>query len=143
MPGILTDVNVEGLIPRFRVSLRALSLAEFFDEVGLSSFIFSDFDLSPDLDDRSIWRFCQDRGLLLLTDNRNHDGTDSLEETLRDSIRDDSLPVLSIGAKSRFETNGEYRLAVTKSLLEIAFRISFENRERGIPRLFFPLDEYR
>ena len=45
---------------------------------------FADAGLPIDSSDREVWRFAQENQLILLTGNRNNEGEDSLEQTLRD-----------------------------------------------------------
>ncbi len=35
-------------------------------------------------DTESVWRFTQEKGMILLTDNRNMEGQNSLEQTIRE-----------------------------------------------------------
>jgi len=44
---------------------------------------FTDFNLPVDATDAVIWQTCQDHDILLLTGNRNAEGPESLEMTMR------------------------------------------------------------
>jgi predicted nuclease of predicted toxin-antitoxin system len=46
---------------------------------------FVDVGLPYDSTDREVWRFAQANQLLLLTNNRNMEGLESLEQTIRDA----------------------------------------------------------
>jgi hypothetical protein len=46
--------------------------------------------------DALIWATCQREGLVLITGNRNDDGPDSLEATIRNENQPDSLPVFTM-----------------------------------------------
>ncbi len=95
---------------------------------------FVEAGLAHDSSDRVVWRFAQAHHMLLLTDNRNMDGVDSLEETLRDENSALSLPVLTIGRIDRvFERSYRARCAVR--LLEIVLDL---DTYRGTGRLFIP-----
>jgi hypothetical protein len=72
--------------------------------------------------------------MLLLTDNRNKEGEDSLEQTLREEVTADSLPVITIGKRSRLE-NVEYRELCANRLVEIVVDL---DRYIGYSRLFIP-----
>jgi hypothetical protein len=74
-----------------RSALTALGWVEMLD---LKLVTFADVGLSDDSSDRAVWRQARQLGMILLTDNRNNDGPDSLEQTLRDGRTDQSLPVL-------------------------------------------------
>ena len=43
---------------------------------------FTDVGLSIDSNDRDVWRFAQEKQLILLTGNRNNEGRDSLQQTI-------------------------------------------------------------
>ena len=95
-----------------------------FDEVGLAI----------DSNDRDIWRFAQEKRLVLLTGNRNKDGSDSLEQTIRDENDPDSLPVVTIGITDRLEER-DYREQCAERLVEIVLNI--ENY-LGVGRIYIP-----
>ena len=77
-----------------------------------------DVGLADDSSDREIWRFAQQNRMILLTDNRNMKGKDSLEQTLREESTATSLPVLTIGSAERL-SEGAYRKQCVTRLLEI------------------------
>lgn len=95
---------------------------------------FTDVGLSVDSSDRSIWRFAQSNGLILLTGNRNKDGVDSLEQTIRDENKSNSLPVITVGIVERLEER-VYREQCAERLVEIVLNI--ENY-LGVGRIFIP-----
>jgi hypothetical protein len=64
---------------------------------------FDDVGLPIDSKDRDVWRFAQTQQLILLTGNRNKDGADSLEQTIRNENTSNSLPVITIGIVDRLE----------------------------------------
>src|SRR5262249_29239915 len=76
---VLVDHNIEGhavmvwgtLVAGGWLELLPMTIARFAD-VGLP------FDSS----DRTVWRFAQEHGMLLLTDNRSRRGENSLEQTI-------------------------------------------------------------
>jgi hypothetical protein len=95
---------------------------------------FAEAGLAHDSSDRVVWRFAQERHLLLLTDNRNMDGADSLEATLRDDNDALLLPVITIGRIDRvFERSYRARCAIR--LLEIVLDL---DTYRGSGHLFIP-----
>ena len=51
------------------------------------AFRIVDAALPSDSDDRAVWRFCQERDMLLLTGNRSMKGEDSLEQVLREETK--------------------------------------------------------
>jgi len=95
---------------------------------------FDDVGLAVDSNDRDVWRFVQKRHLILLTGNRNKDGADSLEQTIRDENTPDSLPVVTIGIAERLEERA-YREQCAERLVEIILNI--ENY-LGVGRIYIP-----
>ena len=81
------------------------------------------------------WRKCQAEELVLVTDNRTRDSSDSLEATLRQYNRPDCLPVFTIGNLDKFRTSARYVEKVVESLYEYLFRI---DEVRGTGRLYLP-----
>lgn len=96
--------------------------------------MFADVGLAGDSDDRTVWRFAQTNRMILLTANRNMDGEDSLEQTLRKENKLDSLPVLTITNAARLEER-IYREECAEKLLEILLDL---DNFLGAARLFIP-----
>jgi len=95
---------------------------------------FEDVGLPIDSRDRDVWRFAQEKQLILLTGNRNKDGSDSLEQTIRNENTPDSLPVVTIGITDRLEERA-YREQCAERLVEIILNI--ENY-LGVGRIYIP-----
>ena len=108
-------------------------------QLELRIVIFRDLGLSADLDDRALWNFCQTDGWVLLTDNRNHDGPDSLDATLSDTWKTGLLPVLTLSSKGRFEHDRDYAQRVASGVAEILFGIVQEQQYCDRPRIYVPL----
>lgn len=95
---------------------------------------FTDVGLSIDSSDRDVWRFAQKQQLILLTGNRNKDGEDSLEQTIRNENMPTSLPVITVGVVDRLEERA-YREQCAERLAEIILDI--ENN-LGVGRIYIP-----
>ena len=95
---------------------------------------FADAGLPIDSSDREVWRFAQENQLILLTGNRNNEGEDSLEQTIRDENKSTSLPVITIGMIDRMEERA-YREQCAERLVEIVLNI--ENY-LGVGRIYIP-----
>ena len=95
---------------------------------------FEDVGLPIDSRDRDVWRFAQEKQLILLTGNRNKDGSDSLEPTIRNENTPYSLPVVTIGITDRLEERA-YREQCAERLVEIVLNI--ENY-LGVGRIYIP-----
>ena len=128
---ILSDHNIEG---------QAAMLWDTFITEGWTELIpiellmFADVGLMADSSDRIVWRFVQENGMLLLTDNRNMKGGDSLEQTMRDENRPDSLPVLTIGSIDMI-TISEYKERCITRIVEIILDLK---NYLGTRRVFIP-----
>ena len=95
---------------------------------------FDDVGLPIDSNDRDVWRFSQTKQLILLTGNRNKDGAESLEQTIRDENTPNSLPVITVGIINGLEESA-YREQCAERLVEIILNI--ENY-LGIGRIYIP-----
>src|SRR5688572_23512831 len=100
MRGLLADVNVQGQLPYVRRLLVVLDLWDILAAERVALATFRDVNLPLELNDRAIWQFCQAEEWVLLTDNRNEEGPDSLQATLADSWQAGCLPVLTISDKA-------------------------------------------
>ncbi len=139
MQGLLADANVQGHLPYLHNLLKALGLWPLLAQLDLRVARFPDLDLTPELDDRTLWGFCQYHGRVLFTDNRNRDGPDSLDATLMDTWRIGLLPVLTLSNRGRFEHDREYAKRVASDVAEILFGIVQEHEYRDRPRIYVPI----
>jgi hypothetical protein len=76
---VLVDHNIEG---QAALLWRTVVAEGWLDLDVLQLVTFTDLDLPFDSTDRVIWHFAQEHTMILLTDNRNMDGNDSLEQTI-------------------------------------------------------------
>ena len=100
MKGLLADVN-DG--KQVRILLRLLQeepRAEFWGHLNLTVPTFAESAFTrADLD---VWLKCQAEELLLITANRNDDGPDSLEATIRATQHQQKcLPVFTLADANR------------------------------------------
>lgn len=95
---------------------------------------FNDVGLPINSSDRSVWMFAQEKQLILLTGNRNSEGEDSLEQTIRNENTPSSLPVVTISMVSRMEERA-FREQCAERLVEIILNI--ENY-LGSGRVYIP-----
>ena len=138
MRGLLADVNLAGHLRYLQVRLRRSELDELFDDPVPEFATFRDVGMANETDDRTVWQFCQAEGWVLWTDNRNDDGPDSLEATLRDLWQPGCLPVVTVGDKGRFESDPEYASEVAAGVAEVLFGLIQEDKYRDRPRTFAP-----
>lgn len=96
--------------------------------------LFRDIGLPHGSNDREVWHFAQQYGMVLLTANRRMKEESSLERTIRDENTATSLPVLTIGNKNRV-IEREYREKCLSRLLDI---VVYLDDYRGAGRIFIP-----
>jgi hypothetical protein len=81
---------------------------------------------------------CQQKECCLLTNNRNDDGPDSLEATIRSANAPSSLPVFTFSDADRIFQSKDYAERVVESLFDKLLRI---DDLRGAGQLYLPLIE--
>jgi hypothetical protein len=128
---ILADHNVEG---HARLLWEALGRMGWLELIPLRLTTFLELGLQPNACDRAVWRLCQECGMLLLTDNRNRKGEDSLGQTIREENTPTALPVLTIGSLWRM-VERDYRDQCATRLCEIVLDL---DNHRGVGRVFLP-----
>jgi len=128
---ILADRDVEG---QAFLLWGTLSATGWLELLPLRLVRFADVGLPYDSTDREVWRFAQASQMLLLTNNRNMEGVDALEQTIRDEGHVASLPVITIGRAERMSER-TYREQCATRLLEIVIELE---DYRGVGRVFIP-----
>ena len=137
--GLLADVNVQGHLRYLEKVLIALGLWPVLQELELRFVTFRDLDLDRRLNDRSLWRICQEEKWVLFTHDRNDDSRDSLQSTLDDSWQPGHLPILTLSNKGRFENHRPYQYRVAEDIATILFGINQDGEYRDQPRIYIPL----
>ncbi len=128
---ILSDHDIEGQAYSI---MGVLGAEGWLDMVELRLTTFAEVGLPLDSPDRVVWRFAQENGMILLTNNRNMDGEDSLEQTLREENLPTSLPVITIANAGRLSER-HYRERCAFQLLEIALEL---DKHLGRSRVYIP-----
>ena len=135
MNGILADANCEGhlalLLGLFQEGWRH----DVWEILHLTPLSLSDLGLQPDASDREAWEACQREQVILLTENRNDNGPDSLEATIQQHNTPSSLPVFTLANDQRVLRDRLYAEVVADRLLEFLFDI---DSYRGTGRLYLP-----
>ena len=129
---ILADHDIEGQAKRVWDTLTAQGWHHL---VPLEMVMFVDVGLATTSPDRTVWRFAQAHGMILLTNNRNMKGRDSLAQTLREENQATLLPVVTIGDVERIRNEREYRERCVSRLVEILLDVE---TYLGTGRLFIP-----
>ncbi len=135
MINLLADVNIQGHVARLVARMQAEPWREFWDFLQLRCLTFPDVSLDPADPDPVVWQRCQERQILLLTNNRNDDGPDSLAATIRNQNTANSLPVFTISAADRLLAGHDYADRVIETLLRYLLEI---DGLRGTGRLYLP-----
>lgn len=128
---LLADHDIEG---QALLLWGAVAATGWLESLPLRLVRFADVGLPPNSPDRSVWRFAQANRMILLTNNRNMEGSGSLEQTIRDEGSTTSLPVITIGRIERI-TERTYREDCAERLLEI---VIYLDDYLGVGRLFIP-----
>lgn len=131
MATLLVDYNMEG---QAALLWDTLVTGGWLDMLSLDMVMFADIGLAPNSSDRIVWRFAQDHGMLLVTNNRSDNEDDSLEQTIREENMPTSLPVLTIGSVDRIRER-QYRELCVERVLEIVLEL---DNYLGTGRLFIP-----
>lgn len=103
MTTILVDCNMEG---QARLLWSTIADEGWLELAPLRLVTFADVGLPANSPDRVVWRLTQARRLLLLTNNRNARGEDSLGQVIREETTATSLPVLTIGRMEHIAERG-------------------------------------
>ena len=135
MKAILSDINIQGHMQVLMAILQGEVWRELWSSLHLTILTFRDVGLSPQASDTIVWQTCQQEQMILLTANRNADGPDSLEATLRTQNKTTSLPVFTIANADRVLLSRDYSERVATQLLDYLLDI---DRVRGTGRLYLP-----
>jgi hypothetical protein len=131
---ILADHNADGHLD---ILLRVLlsDWIEFWNLLELSVVTFDELGLPVDADDATLWRACQRETVILITNNRNADGPDSLEMVIRAENRSQSLPVFTLANADRILADNEYVERTARRLMEY---LVYLDEIRGADRIYLP-----
>ncbi len=132
---ILSDINAVGDVKRLVRLLKHGRWGDMWAELEIDLLEFADLALPDDASDSAIWDACQDKGAVLITRNRNADGPDSLEMTLRGRNAIDSMPVFTLADPDRIQRDRIYAKLVADSLIEHLFDLE---TYRGAGRIYLP-----
>lgn len=132
---LLADANIQGQVARLVSRMQTESWRDFWDFLDIGSITFSDAGLHPSDRDSQDWQRCQEQQFLLLTSNRNQDGPDSLEATIRLNNTQKSLPVFTIADADRIQDDPRFADCVIDRLLRYLLEIG---SIRGTGRLYLP-----
>jgi hypothetical protein len=135
MPTIMADHDVEGHLEVLLRIWLSPDWRESWADVSCNIESFERLGIGEDASDMEIWLSCQRRAIVLITGNRNAQGDDSLERTIRRNLEPHHLPVFTISDPNRLMRDGDYAEDVAVSLIEHLERL---DSLRGAGRLYLP-----
>ena len=80
----MSDNDVQGHVRRLMDICQLPPWSDLWHDLECVLCTFEDFNLAEDATDAAIWQACQDSEVLLITGNRNAEGSESLELTIRE-----------------------------------------------------------
>jgi len=132
---LLADVNAQGHLNAIVAVCRDESWGEFWASLEVTLLAFEDVGLDPRARDDVVWQTCQDRGVLLVTGNRNEGAPDSLEATLIARNTVSSLPVLTLANADRLIVDRAYAEQAAIRLMDV---LLYLDDYRGAGRVWLP-----
>ncbi len=135
MRGLLSDINIQGHMFSLGHVLGSPYWRELWQSLDLAFYTFPDVGLEENESDAVVWELCQREELILLTANRNQDGPDSLETTLRTRNGPHALPVFTVSNAQRLLASRDYTERVVERLIDYLMDI---DKYRGTGRLYLP-----
>jgi hypothetical protein len=132
---VLLDEQLTGYVGYFRALAASDTWTAISDLLDVRFANFPEMGLAAGTVDRDLWHYCQAQGIYLLTDNRNQQGTDSLEETIRQYNTPASLPIFTVSDRDRFANDRAYADRVIGALFD---RLIDASNLVGTGRLFLP-----
>lgn len=135
MNGMVPDNDIVGHFRIIRGHLTSENWRQVWNYLNITVHSFEELGMATDSTDRLVWQTCQRRDVVLITGNRNDDGPDSLEATIRDSNTPQSLPVLTLANPNRLRNDSGYVEKVVERLLEYLLEI---DKYHGTGRLYLP-----
>jgi hypothetical protein len=132
---ILGDINIQGHVRVLVTLLESAAWSDLWEPLRLPLRTFADLGLARDASDAVVWQVCQQQGIILLTANRNAQGPDSLENTIRSQNTGESLPVLTVANPDQILHSKDYAERVAAKMLDYLLNIE---QLRGTGRLYLP-----
>jgi len=135
MQRLLADHDVQGHVSRLMDICQQPPWLDLWRELECMLCTFEEFDLAVNATDLVIWQTCQDHDILLLTGNRNAEGPESLEMTIRQRNTSECLPVLTLADPDRIQRDRQYAESIVERLFDILIN---PDALRGTGRLYLP-----
>ncbi|ETX07113.1 MAG: hypothetical protein ETSY2_13100 [Candidatus Entotheonella gemina] len=133
--GMLADANCEGQLALLLRLFQQTWRQEVWEFLSLAVISFADVGLLPYASDHEVWSVCQREQVVPVTANRNDEGPESLEATIRYRNTLASLPAFTLANDQRVLRDRPYAERVADRLLEGLFDI---DSYRGTGRIYLP-----
>jgi hypothetical protein len=135
MPTLMADHDVQGHLEVLLRLWEAPDWKESWAGVSCNIESFEGVGIPGNASDAEVWQLCQERGIVLITGNRNAEGDHSLELTIRHNSEPHHLPVFTISNPNRLMRDPEYAEQVAARLIDHLERL---DNLRGAGRLYVP-----
>jgi hypothetical protein len=112
------DENIDGYAEYLSRFVFSPAWGDFSLQLGICIVKFEQIGLAKGTPDDQVWEFCQQQHIYLITDNRNQNDANSLQNIIRTRNQPTSLPVFTISDVNRFRFEREYVESVVVKLLE-------------------------
>ena len=132
---LLSDVCIEAQVRVVIAIMASPYWEEYWNALNLRHCTFRDVGLAPETPDSSVWDYCQREQMVLITANRNQDGPDSLETTIRTRNTPDSLPVFTMADSEEVFHSRAYADRVAEKLIDSLLVL---DDVRGAGRIWLP-----
>jgi hypothetical protein len=132
---LLADNNAEGHVEILVRILLGESWIALWNELQIVVVTFDELGLDRSASDTEVWRVCQHEQAVLITNNRNAEGPDSLDIVVREENRPDSLPVFTLANPERLRADRSYAERTAVRLLDY---LMYLDELRGAGRIFVP-----
>jgi hypothetical protein len=115
----MADNNIQGHFAILLNLVKSPAWEDFWNYLHLSIETFETLGLSRTAPDNVVWHACQSKEIVLFTTNRNDEGPDSLEETIRTYNHAASFPVLTLSNPQRFQRERAYAEKVVEKVVDV------------------------
>jgi hypothetical protein len=135
MPKIMADHNVEGHLQALVNIWLSPEWGDIWSDLACSIESFERLGIPYTAPDTEIWKLCQRYEIVLITGNRNAEGSDSLEAAIHKLGTPDSLPVVTISDPDKLIRDLAYAERVAGQLVQ--YLLDIDNL-LGTGRLYVP-----
>jgi len=133
--GVLADNDVQRQVEVLLHIFETEAWQDVWRHLNIQLLSFEILGILRSASDLELWRECQNHEVILITANRNDEGPESLESTIREFNKPNNLPVFTLANPKRVLHDRDYVELVAERLLQYLLEIE---RIRGTGRLYIP-----